>query len=73
MKWKSNAVQIVAPVPDSHYRLKSCQCGNDQAVYIQGKDEQWRVECPDCGNKTGGHGTRHGAQMDWNGGRRHES
>lgn len=67
-----NAVRIVTPVPDSQYRLKGCQCGNDQPVYIQGSDEQWRVECLDCGNKTEARWTQHGAQVDWNWGKCHE-
>lgn len=62
----NNAVLLVTPAPDSQYRLKSCGCGNDQPVYIQGLDGKWRVECLDCGRKTGSHGAQHDAQLEWN-------
>lgn len=62
----NNAVRLVTPVPDSQYRLKACKCGNDQPVYIQGRDGEWRVECLDCGKQTGDYEERHGAQMEWN-------
>ncbi len=60
----NNAVQMITPDRDSQYRLKSCRCGNDQPVYLQGKDSKWRAECLDCGSHTGNHEERHGAQME---------
>ena len=61
-----NATRLVAPAPDSQYRLVPCKCGNDQPVYVMGNDGKWRVLCLDCNNETQGFGIQHDAQANWN-------
>lgn len=61
-----NATRIVAPVPDSQYRLRACGCGNDQPVYVVGCNGKWRVMCLDCKKETKGHRVQHDAQVEWN-------
>ena len=68
-----NAVQVIKPVPDSHYRLVPCQCGSDNVAYVLCVDGRWRVQCFDCGNIGPGDLTRHGAQVKWNKGVQHEA
>lgn len=62
----SNAIALVNPRPDSHYRLRKCKCGHDQPVYIQGKDHRWRVKCLECGMETLEFRAQHEAQVSWN-------
>jgi site-specific DNA-methyltransferase (adenine-specific) len=45
-----DAVQIIKPAPDSHYRLVPCKCGSDNVAYVLGNDGRWRVQCFDCGH-----------------------
>lgn len=61
-----NATRLVAPAPDSQYRLVPCKCGNDQPIYVVGNDGKWRVLCLDCKNETEGFGIQHDAQVNWN-------
>lgn len=61
-----DAVRLVAPAPDSQYRLRACGCGNDQPVYVVGSDRKWRVMCLDCKKETEGFEVQHDAQMNWN-------
>ena len=60
-------MQII-PTPDSHYRLISCKCGFDKAVYQQyGAGRLWRVRCSSCGHTVDkGCVARHDAQLAWN-------
>lgn len=61
-----DAVQVIKPAQDSHYRLVPCQCGSDNVAYVLGVDGRWRVQCFDCGHTGAGDLTRHGAQVKWN-------
>lgn len=61
-----NAIRLVAPAPDSQFRLRKCSCGNDQPVYVVGCDGNWRVMCLDCKKETKGHRVQHDAQVEWN-------
>lgn len=61
-----NATRLVAPAPDSQYRLVPCKCGNDQPVYVMGADGKWRVLCLDSNNETEGFSIQHDAQANWN-------
>lgn len=65
-----NATAMVIAPPDSQFRLRPCGCGNDQPVYLENLDHQWRVECLECGKKTEHHAVRHDAQVGWNKGGR---
>lgn len=62
-----DAVEILPADPDSQYRLRRCKCGSNNAAYVRGADDLWRVRCFDCGETRGMDETRHGAQMKWNG------
>lgn len=66
-----DAVQIIKPVPDSHYRLVPCKCGSDNVAYVLGTDGRWRVQCFDCDHTGAGDLIRHGAQVKWNKGVQH--
>ena len=48
--------------------LRRCKCGSNNAAYVRGSDDLWRVRCFDCGETRGMDETRHGAQVKWNGG-----
>ena len=68
-----DAVEIIKPVPDSHFRLVPCEsCGGDNVAYVKymhpTKGERWRVVCFDCGETvdTGCAVCRHRAQLAWN-------
>lgn len=61
-----NATRLVAPVPDSQYRLVPCKCGNNHPVYVMGNDRKWRVLCLDCQNETESFHIQHDAQLNWN-------
>lgn len=66
-----NVVQMIKPEPDSQYRLKDCQCGSDQVVYLQLKAYSgqlvWVVRCMNCGKQTRPDTmVRHTAQVRWN-------
>ena len=69
-----NAAQIIKPDPDSHYRLKPCECGSVEVGY-QKTDKNlgaplWRVKCTACGKTCPARLARHTAQIEWNGGKR---
>ena len=68
-----NAVQIVKPAPDSHFRLVPCKCGSDNVAYVLGADGQWHAQCFDCDNIGPSALTRHGAQVMWNKEAKHET
>lgn len=61
-----NATRLVAPAPDSQFRLIPCGCGNSQPVYVAGSDGLWRVMCLDCRKETDGFAIQHDAQLSWN-------
>lgn len=61
-----NAVQVIKPAPDSHYRLLPCKCGSDNVAYVLGTDGRWRGHCFDCGHTGPGAIVRHEAQVKWN-------
>lgn len=61
-----NAVQVIKPATDSHYRLVPCQCGSDNVAYVLGTDGRWRAQCFDCGCSGAGAIVRHEAQQLWN-------
>ena len=66
-----NAIQIIKPEPDSHFRLRNCSvCEGDNVAYIQLKSdggEIWHGKCFDCGHMGAGSPVRHYAQAHWNG------
>ena len=67
-----DTVRLVWADPDSQYRLRACRCGaggEDVGYSLIGRDHKWRVICMVCGAESGGHESRHGAQMEWNFGR----
>ena len=68
----NDAIGIVAPAPDSQYRLVPCDCGNDQPVYVVGCDGLWRVLCLECKHETKGFTVQHEAQVAWNKEERHD-
>ena len=67
---------MVKPDSDSQYRLKKCDCGSSEVVYLSCDDPYgglaWRLKCMDCGNETqcSYYMNRHDAQIDWNKGLR---
>lgn len=61
-----DAVKIVKPAPDSHYRLLPCQCGSDNVAYVLGVDDRWHGQCFDCGRVGPESAVRHEAQGAWN-------
>lgn len=61
-----NAAGLVAPAPDSQYRLISCSCNSSKPVYVRYCDGQWRVKCLGCGTITEGFDVQHDAQLKWN-------
>ena len=61
-----NATRLIAPKPDSQYRLIPCGCGNDQPVYVVGNDGNFRVMCLECHKETEGFTIQHEAQLNWN-------
>lgn len=67
----TDAIAVVVPEPDSHYRLVPCKCSSDNVAYVQyvsGEEEKWRVCCFDCGQTVDiGTPVRHDAQTAWNG------
>lgn len=73
MAQMDDVMQIITPAHDGHYRLVPCQCGSDNVAYVLGVDGRWRVRCFDCGHTGADDLTRHGAQVKWNKGVRHEA
>lgn len=61
-----NATAVIAPAPDSPFRLLACGCGNDQPVYLIDTEGRSRVHCLDCGTETDSFERRHDAQRAWN-------
>lgn len=64
-------VEYIKPEPDSQYLLKACDCGSNEAVYLQCKDPlgnlSWRVKCLRCNAHTeSSFPIRHDAQIAWN-------
>lgn len=67
----SDAISIVKPEPDSHFRLIGCECGGDNAAYIKfpvRNGASWRVSCLDCGRTATADGiaSMHYVQILWN-------
>lgn len=60
------AIEIIRPVPDSHFRLVACGvCGSADAAYERRLG--WRVRCQACGHTVDiGTQIRHEAQVAWN-------
>ena len=68
-----DVIQIIAPQPDSQYRLCGCpKCKGDNVAYMQRKTnmvlegEMWHGKCFDCGYTGDGAVIRHDAQLLWN-------
>lgn len=66
-----DALEIIKPAPDSHFRLLSCECTGDNVAYVKYEHqdgERWRVQCFDCGKiaDPGHPAPRHEAQVLWN-------
>lgn len=67
-----DAVQVIKPDPDSHFRLRPCKCGSDHVAYVKyldGPEEAWAAQCFDCGYRAmsvPGCKIQHDAQMAWN-------
>ena len=66
-----DAIQIIKPEPDSHYRLLDCpECNGDNVAYIQKANvagATWHGMCFDCSHTGKGDAIRHEAQKNWNG------
>lgn len=67
-----DALEIIKPEPDSHFRLLPCEsCHSDNVAYVKyhhpGGD-RWRVQCFDCGHtvETEEPAPRHSLQLLWN-------
>ena len=69
----SDAVGVVKPDQESHFRLKPCACGHVDVVYLHCKAPcggfGWRVACSACGCHTDIFPNKHAAQVEWNTGR----
>ena len=61
-----DAIDIIVPEPDKHFRLLPCKCGSDNVAYVLSADRIWRVHCFDCGHDGAGSEIRHEAQVAWN-------
>lgn len=66
-----DVVEIVKPDPDSQYRLRTCECGSNEAVYARyigpGGPRLWRVVCTNCRATVDLQGNvRHDVQVEWN-------
>lgn len=64
-----DAIEIIVPAPDKHFRLRPCKCGSDNVAYVRYEDqgeELWRAQCFDCGRTGAGSKIRHEAQVKWN-------
>lgn len=65
-----NAIQIIKPDPESHFRLRPCLCKSENVAFVQYEnegEELWRVQCFDCGHTIlPGSAIRHEAQVEWN-------
>lgn len=64
-------VEMTHPAPDSQYRLKNCDCGSSEVVYLHCKDGDsdfsWRVLCLKCKAQTiSAYPIKHDAQIAWN-------
>lgn len=65
-------IKIVKPVPDSQFRLLSCNCGSDNVAYVKYRQEDtaedaWKVSCFDCGRTVDKvDAVQHDAQRSWN-------
>lgn len=67
----TDAIAVIHPDPDSHFRLlpcKVCESGNVAYVrYQAGARSPWRVQCLACGHVVDRkHTARHDAQVAWN-------
>jgi hypothetical protein len=62
-----NAIKIIQPDPDSHYRLVPCLCGCSKTTYAK-YPLMWRVYCPACGEAVDGEPgqSQHDVQVIWN-------
>ena len=65
-----DVIEIIAPAPDSQFRLIPCKCGSDNVAYehYNGRGgAAWRVKCYGCGFTVDkGNRVRHDAQLNWN-------
>jgi ribosomal protein S27E len=67
----TDAIEIVHPSLDSHFRLLPCKvCRGEDVVYVQyqaGELSPWRVQCLTCGHAVDKHTeVRHEVQVAWN-------
>lgn len=66
-----DVVQIEKPEPDTHYRLRACECGSSDVAYIKtiklGRGTEWVAGCITCGRTTRACTAQHSAQIEWNG------
>jgi hypothetical protein len=62
-----NAIQIILPDTDSHFRLVPCLCGCSKVQYVK-YPLMWRVYCPTCGEAVDGEPgqSQHDVQVIWN-------
>ena len=47
----NDAIKIIKPERDSHYRLLPCDCGSDNVAFVKYQADNcnlWRVQCFDC-------------------------
>ena len=66
-----DVLEMDKPDPGGQYRLKACQCGSEEVVYLHCRDIYgnvfWKVRCMDCGAETDGmFAVKHDAQVGWN-------
>ena len=66
-----DVLEMNKPDPQGQYRLKPCECGSEEVVYLHCRDIFgnlfWRVRCMDCGAETVSmFAVQHGAQLGWN-------
>lgn len=63
-------VQIIRPDPDSHFRLRQCECSYSDVAYtkkITPHGVEWMAGCLTCGRCTRVRAGQHSAQIEWNG------
>ena len=64
-----NITDIKFPDPDSHFRLRPCECKSENLGYIQfrnGNAKLWMVKCFTCETTGVPFPARHDAQVYWN-------
>ena len=63
----TEAVEVVRPDPDSHFRLLPCKVCQSEDVCYEYRPWGWLVRCQACGHTLDiGTHIRHEAQVAWN-------